>query len=53
MTARELIVSLQRLGKKNFGREIILLDGDKYSLLNKAELLDSSWGRLEGRIALD
>ena len=53
MTARELIVSLQRLGEKNLDRKIILLDGDNYSLLNKVKLLDSSWGRLEGKIALD
>ncbi len=53
MTAKELIEALQDLGEENLDRKVITFDGPNYSLLNKVELLDDSWGRLKGRIALD
>lgn len=55
MTAKELILSFQELREENLNREIIMLDGPRYYIPCKVELLtDKKWGnKIFGKIMID
>ena len=53
MTARQLIKSLKDLGEENLDRNVIMMDGASIYTPYKVDVLDDTFGRLEGNILID